>query len=124
MVYGGKGRDYVECYTQPGADALARRVRKLPLGSKKRTIAQRDLITRSLTVEIDDDGRIVLPQKARDKIEFGDASETTFAGSLETFQIWRRDTYDAVHNNLDDDEDELPEGMDVLSLLGDIDPGD
>jgi MraZ protein len=123
MVYGGKHRQYVECYTQQGADKIARKVQKLPLGSTARKIAERDLITRSLTVEIDDDGRIVLPQKVRDKIEFGAATETAFAGTLDRFQIWRKDTYDTVTGGLDDDEDDLPEGVDVLSLLGDIDPG-
>jgi MraZ protein len=123
MVYGGRSRQYVECYTQKGADDIARRVQQLPLGSTKRKIAERDLITRSLTVEIDENGRIVLPQKVRDKIEFGDAGETAFAGTLDRFQIWRADTYDQVTGGLDDEDDELPEGVDVLSLLGDIDPG-
>jgi MraZ protein len=105
------------------ADLLAARVRKLPIGSKARQIAERDLITRSLTIEIDENGRIVLPQKVRDKIDFGDGDETAFAGTLDRFQIWRRDTYDALNGSLDDEEDELPDGMDVLSLLGDVDPG-
>lgn len=123
MVYGGRGRQYVECYTVRDADLLAARVRKLPIGSKQRQIAERDLITRSLTIEIDENGRIVLPQKVRDKIEFVDGDETAFAGTLDRFQIWKRDAYDALNGSLDDEEDELPEGMDVLSLLGDIDPG-
>jgi len=123
MVYGGKKRQFVECYTQAQADHLARLVRKLPMGSKDRLIAERDLIMRSLTVEIDDDGRIVLPQKARDKIGFVEG-ETVFAGMLDRFQIWRRDTYDAVFGAPDDDEDDLPEGVDVLSLLSAIDTGE
>jgi len=120
MVYGGKKRQFVECYTQAGADRLASLVRRLPMGSKERLIAERDLITRSLTVELDDDGRIVLPQKVREKIAFSEG-ETVFAGVLDRFQIWRSDTYDAVYGSLDDDEDDLPEGVDVLSLLGDFD---
>jgi len=123
MVYGGKSRQNVECYTQRGAEELSRKVLKLPLGSTARKIAERDLITRSQTVEIDDDGRIVLPQKVRDKIEFGDANETAFAGTLDRFQIWRRDTYDMVNGVFDDEDDELPEGVDVLSLLAEIDAG-
>jgi MraZ protein len=123
MVYGGKSRQFVECYTQRGAEELSRKVLKLPLGSTARKIAERDLITRSLTVEIDDDGRIVLPQKVRDKIDFADANETAFAGTLDRFQIWRRDTYDAVNGSFDDEEDELPDGVDVLSLLSDLDAG-
>lgn len=122
MVYGGKSRQYVECYTVRDADALAARVRDLPIGTKARQIAERDLITRSLTIEIDENGRIVLPQKVRDKIEFDDGDETAFAGTLDRFQIWKRDTYDAVNGSLDDEEDELPEGIDVLSLLSRVPP--
>lgn len=123
MVYGGKSRQFVECYTIVDADRLAAQVRQLPLGSKARQIAERDLITRSLIVEIDENGRIVLPQKVRDKIEFVDGDETAFAGTLDRFQIWKRETYDAVSGRLDDEEDELPAGVDVLSLLSGIVPG-
>jgi MraZ protein len=123
MVYGGRSRQYVECYTVQAADALAAKVRALPIGSKARQIAERDLITRSLTIEIDENGRIVLPQKVRDKIEFSDGDETAFAGTLDRFQIWKGATYDAVNGSLDDEEDELPEGMDVLSLLSGVAPG-
>ncbi len=123
MVYGGKARQFVECYTVDEADMLAARVRRLPTGSKQRMILERDLITRSLTVEIDENGRIVLPQKVRDKIEFADGDETAFAGTLDRFQIWKRDTYDAISGSLDAEDDELPEGMDILSLLGGADPG-
>lgn len=123
MVYGGKTRQFVECYTVRDADLLAARVRKLPLGSKERQIAERDLITRSLTIEIDENGRIVLPQKVRDKIAYEEGDETAFAGTLNRFQIWKRQTYDEVNGSLDDEDDDLLEGMDVLSLLGDIDPG-
>ena len=124
MVYGGKSRQFVECYTVANADRVARMVRKLPMGSKQRQIAERDLITRSLTVEIDENGRIVLPQKVRDKIGYAEGDETAFAGTLDRFQIWKRDTYDAINGGLDDEEDELPAGTDVLSLLGDIDLGE
>ena len=124
IVYGGKSRQFVECYTVRDADLLAARVRKLPIGSKQREIAERDLITRSLTVEIDENGRIVLPQKVRDKIAFDDGGETAFAGALDRFKIWKRETYDFVNGNLDDEEDELPEGVDVLSLLSGVDQGE
>ncbi|MDN5785568.1 division/cell wall cluster transcriptional repressor MraZ [Pseudorhodobacter sp.] len=124
MVYGGTNRAFVEGYTVRNSDRIAARIRKLPLGSKDRRIAERDLITRSLSVEIDENGRIVLPQKVRDKIGFEDGDETTFAGTLESFQIWKRSAYEAENGTLDGDEDDLPEGVDVLSLLGGIDLGD
>lgn len=122
IAYGGKSRRYAECYTVRDADILAQKVRALPLGSKQRRILERDLITRSLTVEIDENGRIVLPQKVRDKIEYQEGGDTVFAGTLDRFQIWRADTYDEVSGELDDEDDDLPEGTDVLALLGEITP--
>ena len=61
-VYGGKARRYVECYSKAGADALAERIDAMELGSPERDRAERDLISRSVMVEIEPDGRIVLPQ--------------------------------------------------------------
>ncbi len=120
MVYGDKRRQFAEGYSQAAADRLSKMVRKLPVGSKARLRAERDLLISSLTVEIDDDGRIVLPQKVRDKIGFTEG-EIVLAGSLDRFQIWRRDTYEEIFDALDDDDDILPDGADILSLLSEVD---
>ena len=36
MVYGGKNRSFVECYSRAGADELARQVEAIPMGSRQR----------------------------------------------------------------------------------------
>ena len=128
MVYGGKSRNFVECYSKAGADRLAGLVQQLPPGTKERLRAERNLITLSITVEIDDDGRIVLPAKVREKMGLptGDLQpcEAAFAGTLDRFQLWLRPTYDAeVVAADDDDADDLPGGADILSLLKNTDPG-
>lgn len=127
IVYGDKSRKFAECYSTQGAARLARQVRKLPLGSKPREKAELNLIQRSIVVEIDDDGRIVLPQQVRDKIGLGAAdqlaSEVAFAGVLEKIRLWRRTTFEQANAAADEDDEEvLPAGADILSLLQDIDP--
>lgn len=128
MVYGDERRKFAECYTITEAARLEARIRALPLGSQKRRILERNLITLSVTLEIDDDGRIVLPGKVRDKIglsadEMTKGAEAVFAGALDTFQIWKSATYDAeILRAAEDDLADLPEDMDILSLLGD-EPG-
>ena len=127
VVYGDERRRFVECYSVAEATRLEARIRKLPIGSQSRRILERNLITLSLTVEIDDDGRIVMPAKVRDKValsaeELAKGAEAVFAGALDTFQIWKRDTYDAdIIRAADNDLSNLPADLDILSLLGDAD---
>lgn len=118
IVYGGKNRQYCDCYSIAGADALARWVDSIPMGSDDRKKADRDLITRSATVEIDDDGRIVLPPQVRDKLGLTPEMmrvgvESVLAASTGKISLWRADTYRA--ENGDDDEDD---GVDALTVLG------
>jgi MraZ protein len=114
MVYGGKLRNFVECYSKTGADALAAKIEAMELGSPDRDRAERDLISRSVMVEIEPDGRIVLPLKVRAKMGFSaddSAGEAAFAGYTNRFKLFRREVYDA---EAEDDED----GVDPLALVG------
>ena len=118
MVYGDKNRSFVECYSRSGAEELARQVEAIPMGSKPRDRAERELITRSATVEIDDDGRIVLPPQVREKLGvtaemLAGGVDAAFAGSTNRFKLFRRDVY-ALENDEDDVDDD---GLDVLALL-------
>ena len=117
MVYGGKSRTFVECYSKLGADRLAADIEAMDMGSPERTRAERDLISRSVMVEVEPDGRIVLPQKVREKMGFhGDdlasGGEAAFAGFTNRFRLYRREVYDAELAEDDDDD------IDPLTLVG------
>lgn len=118
MVYGGKARNFVECYSKQGADRLAEDIESMELGSKERTRAERDLISRSVMVEVDGEGRIVLPPQVREKMGFlGDdlagGGEAAFAGFTNRFRLYRREVYDAELAEDDEDDD-----IDPLTLVG------
>jgi MraZ protein len=117
IVYGGD-RQYLECYSVAEMARIERSIMRMPIGSRDRKYLERHMITLSQTVEIDTDGRIVLQAKAREKIgmtTLKDGVEAIFAGTLNKFQIWHRDAYDAdVAAN---DGDVLDAGQDMLSLL-------
>ena len=127
LVYGRPGSEFIEGYTMAQMARLEARIRRMPIGTKARRALERNFITLSQQVEIDDDGRIVLPPKARDKIGLSldmlkEGAEAIFAGTLDTFQIWRRDAYEAANTLAEEDEDFddlLPEGADMLALLSD-----
>jgi MraZ protein len=93
MVYGDERRRFVECYSITEMKRVEALIARLPKGSPNRRLLERNLITLSATVDIDDDGRIVLPPRVREKIGVTAADltagfEAIFAGTLETFQIW------------------------------------
>ncbi|MFN5996549.1 MAG: division/cell wall cluster transcriptional repressor MraZ [Paracoccaceae bacterium] len=117
MVYGGKKRTFVECYSRIGADKLAADVNSMDDGSDERIKAELNLITRSAMVEIEPDGRIVLPPKVREKIglagEIAEKTEVAFAGLSNRFRLYRRDVYDAEFADDEDDDD-----VDPLTLVG------
>ncbi|MGL4234619.1 division/cell wall cluster transcriptional repressor MraZ [Tabrizicola sp.] len=117
IVYGGKTRSFVECYSKRGADQLAADIEAMELGSPERVRAERDLISRSVMAEIEPDGRIVLPPKVREKMGFhGDdlasGGEAAFAGFTNRFRLYRREVYDAELAEEDDDD------TDPLTLVG------
>lgn len=118
IVYGGKARSFCECYSFAEAETLANQIASLPPGSKARLRIERDLITLSATVDIDDDGRFVLPLKVRDKLNLmsgqADAgNEAVLAGATNRFTLWRKDIYEQEFLGLDDDD-----STDPLALLG------
>jgi MraZ protein len=98
IVYGGDGRAFCECYTMQGMKRLEARIARMSVGDRRRIYLTRNMIRLSTEAEIDEDGRIVLPPKARAKIglpDSGEAAEAMFAGDLDKFQIWSRTGYDA-----------------------------
>jgi MraZ protein len=123
IVYGDDRRAFLECYTIIEMQRVENQIARLPRGSQARRLLERNLITLSLTVEIDEDGRIVLPSKARDKIDMTaddlkSGAEASFAGALDTFQIWKSSTYNSKLSAmmLVDNQLLAPES-DILSLL-------
>ncbi|MDH2328483.1 division/cell wall cluster transcriptional repressor MraZ [Cereibacter sp. SYSU M97828] len=122
MVYGDPRRQFVECYTVEEMTALEARILQLPAGTPQRRLLERNYITLSTTIEVDEDGRIVLPPKVREKLGLaqGDigAVESIFAGTLNTFQIWKRDAFEADLAAKEAEEAALLEGgIDMLTLL-------
>jgi MraZ protein len=125
MVYGDERRQFVECYSILEMRRVEALIAKLPKGAPRRRFLERNLITLSVTVEVDEDGRIVLPQKVREKIgmtaeHLAAGAEATFAGALETFQLWRREAYEAeIAAQSAAEFEELADGLDMLALLPD-----
>ena len=112
IVYGDHRRNYLECYTMEAIAEVDAKIDRLPRGSEPRKMLERLFSGQSLPSSVDETGRIVLPQKLRQKIGLGD--EAFFSARGDTFQIWKPETYEA---------EETPKTEAWLDSLGDnVDP--
>ena len=107
MVYGGPARSFVECFGKEIFEGYASEIEAIE-DEEDRNFAELNMVTRSVKVEIEPDGRIVLPQRVREKIGLGDEvqdkAELVFVGKSDRFHIYRRDVYDAKFVNVAKDE--------------------
>ncbi|MGR3343870.1 MAG: division/cell wall cluster transcriptional repressor MraZ [Paracoccaceae bacterium] len=116
IVYGDHRRKFLECYTIEAIDEVDAKIAQMTRGSVERRMLERLIHGQSFPTEVDGDGRLVWPQKLREKI--GLEKEAFFIASGDTFQIWKPQTYDSVElSRTEAWLDELPDDFDPLSLL-------
>ncbi|MCP3970602.1 MAG: division/cell wall cluster transcriptional repressor MraZ [Rhodobacteraceae bacterium] len=116
IVYGDHRRSYLECYTVGAIDEVDDQIADLPRGSVERRMLERLFSGQSLSTNVDETGRLVLPAKLRSKI--GLEAEAFFIATGDTFQIWKPETYDA--EELAKTEawlEDFPDDFDPLTLL-------
>lgn len=117
IVYGDERREFLECFTIDAANEVDERIARMPRGSRQRRALERLFNGQSLPLTVDDTGRIVLPQKLRDKL--GISAEAYFIAMGDTFQIWEPAAFDASEGPVDELLDSMPAGADIWTLLGD-----
>ena len=115
IVYGDHRRNFLEVYTVAAIEDVDERISALPRGSKERRILEKLFNGQSLPATVDDTGRIVLPQKLRDKIGLKETAFFIAAG--DTFQIWEPASYAEQARADEDWLDDLPDDFDPLMLL-------
>lgn len=94
LVYGHGEGPYLEGYTSNEMSRLEDKIDRLNDGEFKEEMVDK-YITKSLDVEIDPDGRLVIPQQIREDFGLGIETNALFLGKLSTFQIWSQDVYEA-----------------------------
>ncbi|MHA3976575.1 division/cell wall cluster transcriptional repressor MraZ [Halovulum sp. GXIMD14794] len=115
LVYGIPGRTCLEGYSIKGIEAVDELISKLPRFSRPREILERVINTQSIYAQVDENGRIVLPAKLRERI--GVKSEATFAGMGDKFQVWEPAAYEADMNAIGDWLGDEGKEEDIFALL-------
>ena len=116
IVYGASSQRYLECYTIEAINEVDDKIAALPRGSQPRRMLERMFNGQSHATSVDETGRLVLPQKLREKISLD--GEAFFLATGDTFQIWNPETFETEEAAKTDAWlDEFPEDFDPLTLL-------
>jgi len=116
IVYGDHRRKFLECFTIEAIEEIDSQIDEMPRGSMERRMLERLFHGQSHPTQVDEDGRIVLPQKLREKI--GLEGEAFFIASGDRFHLWKPETYEAEEvARTEAWLEEFPEDFDPLSLL-------
>lgn len=119
VLYGRHLKDHLRVYTMDAFAQIARNIQAMKRGSVEQRRAAQSILAHSATIEVDKDGRIVLPKHMREKIELG--SEVHYLGLGEYFEIWNKVSADEEFDDLDAWLDEMGDGFDPLSIVPDAD---
>ncbi|MFQ5622471.1 MAG: division/cell wall cluster transcriptional repressor MraZ [Paracoccaceae bacterium] len=115
LIYGRKGRRCLEGYSMLSMERVDDMISEMPRFSRDREILERMLNTQSVYAHVDENGRIVLSAKLRERI--GVKSEAVFAGMGEKFQIWEPGAYQEDMNSIDQLLSEVDEENDPFARL-------
>jgi MraZ protein len=97
LLYGEHLRDRLEAYTVAAFDAIAEQIMSIkpttPEATRRKQMSQRLILGQSVRLEVDRDGRIVMPLRQRQKLGLTEG-EVVFSGAGDHFEIWAARTYE------------------------------
>lgn len=93
LLYGPQLRNHLVVYSLDAYADIVRRLEALPEGEIDTTMAFRMIVGMSMQIDIDKDGRIVMPQKQREKLGLPEGGEVVLTGAGRKFEIWSAATY-------------------------------
>ena len=92
MVYGGEDQKNLEFYTEASMEELAAKIEALPEDDVK-WAAEDKYFGQTEEVEVDQNGRILLKARFRDKL--GVSDEVYVIGRGTKFEIWKKEDFEA-----------------------------
>lgn len=121
IVYGPETQDWLEVFSMEAVHEMDEQIGLMQRGSPERLRNEDLMYGQSFEAQVDDDGRLTIPQKYRDKI--GLKGEAFFISAGDYFRIWSPEAYEA-HNARRSRKraDQYPEDFDPRSLLPPLPP--
>ena len=120
IVYGPNTWQHLELYTMQAIEEIDAQIDSMSRGTPERLLLERLMNGTAEEAEIDNDGRLVLPQKLREKIGLDDRA--FFIASGDYLRLWNPEKYaEAEGNLLDAFAATQPPDFDPRSLLPRLD---
>lgn len=120
-VYGPDWWNWIELYTIDAIEEIDEEINRLKRGSTQRRWLEKLMNAQSVDLEIDREGRLVLPLKIREKLGFDNGIEAVFAASGDYVKAYLPDSPPADIEELERFEASRGPGFDPRSFLGDED---
>lgn len=115
IVFGTRDWKNLQLFTIDAMEEIEAGIARMPRGSAPRNLLENLYQGHAEEAEIDGDGRLVLPQKLREKIGLGDSAFFISAG--DSLKVWTPEAYAEEETLLESRVPELEPGADPLSLL-------
>ncbi len=116
IVYGPESQNWLDVFSMEAVFEMDEQIGMMQRGSPERLMNEELMYGQSFEAQIDDDGRLTIPQKYRDKI--GLKGEAFFISAGDYFRIWNPDAYEAKAARRSARlADQYPEDFDPRSLL-------
>ena len=97
LLYGPHLNHNLHVYTIDEMERIADDIDAMPMGSVEQDQASRMILSKSLEVDVDRDGRIVLPQARREQIEIDEKGDMVVLAAMgRYFEIWKESTFNKV----------------------------
>lgn len=119
--FGPRTQNFLSGFTIEAMDDIDRRIDAMPRGTPERKVLERTVHSQSQPTQLDDDGRIVLPQRLRERLEL--TGEVLFVGVGDSFQIWKPEAYDAEEARMEAWLETQGADFDPFALLPDLPTG-
>ena len=115
IVYGGPDQNWLQVYTMEAVAEIDAQIDMMQRGSPERAEIEELMYGQSHEAQIDDDGRLVLPQKLRDKIGLDDGAFFTSKGDF--IEVWSPANYSESSGSLQNFMAQFPDDFDPRSFL-------
>ena len=116
IVYGPESQNWLDVFSMEAVNEMDEQIGMMQRGSPERLLNEELMYGQSFEAQIDDDGRLTIPQKYRDKI--GLKGEAFFISAGDYFRIWTPEAYEAKAARRSAKlADQYPEDFDPRSLL-------